>query len=133
MELVCTQVGIVLGHTANSGIDADQAFQDLGFDSLSAVELRNRLKTATALTLSPTLIFDYPTPSTLAHHLHQQVNGTEQKAIEQDWPAEVERLENSLLELCTGIEGHRILGRLETVVANCRAVTTGEDRSVGEK
>jgi surfactin synthase thioesterase subunit/acyl carrier protein len=67
--LVCSQVAAVLGHTSADDIDADQAFADLGFDSLTGVELRNRLKTTTGLSFSPTLIFDYPTPSTLADHI----------------------------------------------------------------
>ena len=57
-------------------------FQDLGFDSLTAVELRNRLKTATGLTLSPTLIFDYPTPAALAEHIDDQLS-----AVTTDAPA----------------------------------------------
>jgi polyketide synthase 1/15 len=68
-QLVCSQVAIVLGGRGGDEVDADQTFQDLGFDSLTAVELRNRLKTTTGLALSPTLIFDYPTPTAVAHHL----------------------------------------------------------------
>jgi acyl carrier protein len=70
VELVCTNAATVLGRSS-ADIDADVPFQDLGFDSLTAVELRNRLKTATGLTLSPALIFDYPTPAALA----QQIDG----------------------------------------------------------
>ena len=78
LELVCTQGAIVLGHSGPDDINAKQAFQDLGFDSLTAVELRNRLQTATGLTLTPTLIFDYPTPTQLADHLGQQLRGAVQ-------------------------------------------------------
>ncbi|UXA04374.1 SDR family NAD(P)-dependent oxidoreductase [Mycobacterium sp. SMC-2] len=72
VELVCGNAATVLGHST-ADVDADQAFGDLGFDSLTAVELRNRLKIATGLTLSPTLIFDYPTPAALAEHLDGQL------------------------------------------------------------
>ncbi|WP_297593968.1 type I polyketide synthase [Mycobacterium sp.] len=68
VELVCGNAATVLGHTS-ADVNADDAFGDLGFDSLTAVELRNRLKIATGLTLSPTLIFDHPTPVALAEHL----------------------------------------------------------------
>ena len=72
VELMCTNAATVLGRSI-ADIDADLEFQDLGFDSLTAVELRNRLKTATGLTLSPTLIFDYPTPTALAEHVDAQL------------------------------------------------------------
>ncbi len=72
MELVCSNAATVLGHST-ADVNADDAFGDLGFDSLTAVELRNRLKIATGLTLSPTLIFDQPTPAALAEHLGTQL------------------------------------------------------------
>ncbi|OBF96756.1 polyketide synthase [Mycobacterium sp. 852014-52450_SCH5900713] len=72
VELVCANAATVLGHST-ADVSGEQAFQDLGFDSLTAVELRNRLKIATGLTLSPTLIFDYPTPAALAEHLDGQL------------------------------------------------------------
>ncbi|MCV6971317.1 type I polyketide synthase [Mycobacterium bohemicum] len=74
VELVCGNAATVLGQ---GDIDADRAFQDLGFDSLTAVELRNRLKAATGLTLSPTVIFDHPTPAALAGHIDSQLAATD--------------------------------------------------------
>ncbi|WP_156764476.1 beta-ketoacyl reductase, partial [Mycobacterium sp. E3247] len=74
VDLVRGNAATVLGLPNPADINAGRAFQDLGFDSLTAVELRNRLKTATGLTLSPTLIFDYPTPSVLAEHLDGQLS-----------------------------------------------------------
>ncbi|HTQ19970.1 type I polyketide synthase, partial [Mycobacterium sp.] len=69
VDLVRSNAATVLGRRDTADINPGSIFQDLGFDSLTAVELRNRLKNATGLTLSPTLIFDYPTPTALADHL----------------------------------------------------------------
>jgi len=67
------EAATVLGHPAPDDIDPDTPFQDFGLDSLTAVELRNRLKTATGLTLPPTLAFDYPTPTAVADYIGQQI------------------------------------------------------------
>jgi polyketide synthase 7 len=75
VELVCANAAAVLGHQHTADIAPDREFQEMGFDSLTAVELRNRLKSATGLTLSPTLIFDYSTPSGLAEHLDTELAG----------------------------------------------------------
>ncbi|MGK8522859.1 beta-ketoacyl reductase [Nocardia asteroides] len=66
---VCEQAASVLGHDTPTGVDPDQEFGAMGFDSLIAIKFRNRMETATGLTLSATLIFDYPTPRALAGHL----------------------------------------------------------------
>ncbi|WEP00454.2 SDR family NAD(P)-dependent oxidoreductase [Streptomyces sp. FXJ1.172] len=76
LDLVRTNIATVLGHTTPDTINPDQPFKDLGFDSLTSVELRNRLTTATGLKLPATLTFDHPTPNALTHHLHQQTTGT---------------------------------------------------------
>ncbi|RAU91272.1 polyketide synthase, partial [Mycobacterium colombiense] len=75
IDLVCANAAMVLGVPNPADINSGSAFGELGFDSLTAVELRNRLKNATGLTLSPTLIFDYPTPVVLAAHLDTQLAG----------------------------------------------------------
>ncbi|WP_451916707.1 SDR family NAD(P)-dependent oxidoreductase [Actinoplanes siamensis] len=67
---VCEQVAVVLGHPAGKVSDGGQAFTVLGFDSLTSVELCNRLAAATGLRLPSTLVFSYPTPDELAGHLH---------------------------------------------------------------
>ncbi|MEV8518137.1 SDR family NAD(P)-dependent oxidoreductase, partial [Dactylosporangium sp. NPDC051484] len=75
-DFVRTHAAGVLGHDSGSGVDPDRAFRDLGFDSLTAVEMRNRLGAATGLRLPVTVIFDYSSATALARHVGELLLGT---------------------------------------------------------
>ncbi|MFZ1926563.1 MAG: SDR family NAD(P)-dependent oxidoreductase, partial [Solirubrobacteraceae bacterium] len=77
LNVVRSEVAAVLGYPAGSTIEAERSFSELGFDSLTAVELRNRLGKTTGLRLPTTLVFDYPTPAVLADHLVREISGME--------------------------------------------------------
>ncbi len=73
LGLVCREAARVLGHASAHAIGPDLAFNEIGFDSLTAVELRNRLANHTGIRLPATLVFDYPTPTALMRHLRTKL------------------------------------------------------------
>ncbi|TCO60870.1 type I polyketide synthase [Actinocrispum wychmicini] len=83
LELVRSETARVLGHAGVSAIPAGQAFKEMGFDSLTAVELRNRVNMVTGLTLAATAIFDYPTPTALADEVLRQASGSRRTVVTQ--------------------------------------------------
>ncbi|MFD8164105.1 phosphopantetheine-binding protein, partial [Streptomyces malaysiensis] len=97
LDLVTEQIGAALGHAAPGAVRPDSPFADLGFDSLLAVQFRNRLCTATGLAISPTVVFDHPTPAVLADHLHGELLAEPDPVA--PMLAELDRLDRALSQL----------------------------------
>ncbi len=81
LELVRTEIAAVLGHGSAAAVDPDRAFSEMGFDSLAAVEMKNRLSALSGLNLPATAVFDYPTPGALSSFLLAQISPGEGEAV----------------------------------------------------
>ncbi|MCW5254747.1 SDR family NAD(P)-dependent oxidoreductase, partial [Streptomyces sp. SHP 1-2] len=90
LDLVCGHAAVVLGHADDGAIQPSRAFKQLGFDSLTAVELRNRLSQATGLRLPATLVFDHPTPEALARFLLTELAPARAESADGDPVADAE-------------------------------------------
>jgi hypothetical protein len=123
LELILGGTASVLGHKTASSIDAARPFRELGFDSLTAVELRNRLAAATGTRLPATLVFDHPTPLALAHHLRMELVGNTATPSAGIF-VELDRLEATLAAIDTDEDTRdSIATRLRTILSRWAAST----------
>ncbi|AOR30864.1 hypothetical protein BFF78_07175 [Streptomyces fodineus] len=97
LDLVRTQVASVLGHASAAAVDPERAFKELGFDSLAAVELRNRLSQVAGMRLPATLVFDRPTPIEVARLILAEAGGTTAGQRPSPLDEELQRLEAFLI------------------------------------
>jgi NADP-dependent 3-hydroxy acid dehydrogenase YdfG/acyl carrier protein len=120
LDLVRNHVAVVLGHDGPDHVDSDRNFGDLGVESLSAVEARNRLQAATGLTLPVTLVFDYPTPTAVANYLHDQLVGRVAAPPTTAVLSELERIDALLSATADAQERIDVISRLERMLSKCR-------------
>ncbi|MFD3826671.1 SDR family NAD(P)-dependent oxidoreductase, partial [Streptomyces sp. NPDC058625] len=133
LEMVRGQIATVLGHMDLADVEPTRPFQDLGFDSLTSVELRNRLGALTGTRLPATLLFDYPTPSELVAHLYARVAPAPADGPETVL-AELDRLEKSITGIEAGAElFEQVAGRLEVLRSKWQSLRAESSAVSGEE
>jgi NADP-dependent 3-hydroxy acid dehydrogenase YdfG/acyl carrier protein len=127
LELVCRTVAAVLGYGGPDAVEPARAFGELGFDSLTAVEFRNRLDEATGLRLPATAIFDHPTPSHLAARLRTELLGAAETGPSALTVfAELDRMESALSAFAEDtVARSRLVVRLKDFLAKLAEETDG--------
>jgi hypothetical protein len=117
LDAVRTTAATVLGHADPTAVEADRAFRDLGFDSLTAVHMRNLCQTVTGVRLAATVVFDHPTPAALAAELLRLLTG-EGDAEDPVEPvlAELDRLATGIASAADAEGRDRITRRLRTLL-----------------
>ena len=123
-ELITEHLATILGHPTPTTINTNDTFADLGMDSLTALELRNQLKTTTGLTLSPTIIFNHPTPTTLANHLVAELTNVAESddANLGRVDAMIRQLELAVANLAwDDTEKSHLASKIESVLASVRS------------
>ncbi|WP_344443436.1 beta-ketoacyl reductase, partial [Streptomyces kunmingensis] len=129
-DVVRGRVAAVLGFADATAVDVSKAFRDLGFDSLTAVELRNALTAETGLRLPATLVFDHPTTLALADFLLGELADDPGDGI-RDVAAELDRIEAALLALPAPDQARlRVASRLQQLMK--RLDGTATDDSAGD-
>ncbi|MGW1507522.1 SDR family NAD(P)-dependent oxidoreductase, partial [Streptomyces mirabilis] len=126
-ELVRSHTAALLGYDDPAALDTKRAFDDLGFDSVSAVDLRGRLSTATGKKLPSTMIFDYANPAALAEFLLAELSPAAEKTEQLPLLAQLERFEAAAAGLDPQeIEAGRIVARLQSLAARLTDVVGAE-------
>ncbi|MFI0542608.1 type I polyketide synthase [Streptomyces sp. WSLK1-3] len=115
LDLVRTHASTVLGDVP---IRPEQPFKDVGFDSLTAVELRNRLATATGVRLPATLIFDYPSPAVLTRHLLAELLPETEATSDEAAPVAAEAPDDGALDLIAAMDTDDLVARALGAVGN---------------
>ncbi|MFF1465901.1 SDR family NAD(P)-dependent oxidoreductase, partial [Streptomyces sp. NPDC058330] len=118
-DMIRAQTALVLGMSDPGSFDVNRAFRDVGFDSLTAVELRNRLNNATGQRLPATAVFDYPTPAALADFLRQEMFGTAAEEVTAlSAYSGLDKLEASLTEIMDDEAARaRVTARLKDILS----------------